>query len=96
MATSVAFYRDVIGFEVVMQSSPGDNFDWGLLRMGDAELMLNTAYDAENRPVTPDPARWAGHPHTTLFFFCPDLDEAYEHLRLRVSQLRNRSSATTG
>ena len=34
MPTSVAFYRDVIGFEVVMQSSPGDNFDWGLLRMG--------------------------------------------------------------
>ena len=62
MRTSVAFYRDVIGFEVVMQSSPGDNFDWGLLRMGDAELMLNTAYDADERPAAPDPARWAGHP----------------------------------
>jgi catechol 2,3-dioxygenase-like lactoylglutathione lyase family enzyme len=81
MPTSVAFYRDVIGFEVVMQSSPGDNFDWGLLRMGDAELMFNTAYDADERPAAPDLARWAGHPHTTLFFFCPDLDEAYKHLR---------------
>jgi len=81
MPTSVAFYRDVIGFEVVMQSSPGDNFNWRLLRMGDAGLMLNTAYDADERPAAPDPARWAGHPHTTLFFFCPDLDEAYEHLR---------------
>jgi catechol 2,3-dioxygenase-like lactoylglutathione lyase family enzyme len=27
MPTSVAFYRDVIGFEVVMQSSSGDNCD---------------------------------------------------------------------
>ena len=57
MPTSVAFYRDVIGFEVVMQSSPGDNFNWRLLRMGDAELMLNTAYDADERPAAPDPAR---------------------------------------
>jgi hypothetical protein len=45
--------------------------------MGDAELMLNTAYDADERPATPDPARWAGHPHHALFF-CPDLDEAYD------------------
>jgi catechol 2,3-dioxygenase-like lactoylglutathione lyase family enzyme len=81
MPASVAFYRDVIGFEVVTQSRPGDNFDWCLLRMGDAELMLNTAYEADERPASPDRARWAGHSHTTLFFFCPNLDEAYEHLR---------------
>lgn len=81
MPTSVAFYRDVIGFEVVMQSRPGDSFDWGLLRMGDAELMLNTAYEADHRPPTPDRPRWAGHSHTTLYFYCPNLDEAYEYLR---------------
>ena len=33
MGTSVAFYRDVIGFEVVMQSSSGDNFDWGVSQL---------------------------------------------------------------
>jgi catechol 2,3-dioxygenase-like lactoylglutathione lyase family enzyme len=43
MPASVAFYRDVIGFEVVMQSQPGEHFDWALLRMGGASLMLNTA-----------------------------------------------------
>jgi hypothetical protein len=43
--------------------------------------MLNTAYDPDERPGAPDPARWAGHPHTTLFLFCPDLDEANKHLR---------------
>jgi glyoxylase I family protein len=80
MPTSVAFYRDVIGFEVVMQSCPGDDFDWGLLRMGGAELMLNTAYERHERPATPDPARWASHSHTTLYFFCPNVDEAYHHL----------------
>lgn len=81
MPTSVAFYRDVIGFEVATQSSPGDNFDWCLLRMGGAELMLNTAYESHERPAAPDRARWAGHSHTTLFFYCPNLDQAYEYLR---------------
>ncbi len=81
MPTSVAFYRDIIGFEVAMQSSPGDNFDWCLLRMGGAELMLNTAYESHERPAAPDRARWAGHSHTTLFFYCPNLDQAYEYLR---------------
>jgi glyoxylase I family protein len=80
MPTSVAFYRDVIGFEVVMQSRPGNAFDWALLRMSEAELILNTAYEKDQRPPTPDRARWAGHCHTTLFFYCPELDEAYEHL----------------
>lgn len=83
MPTSVAFYRDVIGFKIVMQSSPGNNFDWGLLRMGDAELMLNTAYDPDERPIAPDHARWAAHRHTTLYFYCPNLDEAYDHLRTK-------------
>jgi catechol 2,3-dioxygenase-like lactoylglutathione lyase family enzyme len=29
MPTSLAFYRDILGFEVVMQSQPGDAFDLG-------------------------------------------------------------------
>ena len=81
MPTSVAFYRDVMGFEIVMQSQPGDHFGWALLRMDGAELMLNTAYESHDRPAAPDAARWAGHGDTTLYFGCPDLDEAYEYLR---------------
>ena len=45
MPRSVAFYRDVLGFVVVKQSQPGDDFDWCLLRLDNAELMLNTAYE---------------------------------------------------
>ena len=50
MPTSVAFYRDVLGFEVVMQSQPGDAFDWGLLRRDGAEVMLNTTRRSAGRP----------------------------------------------
>jgi len=81
MPTSVAFYRDLLGFEVAMQSQPGDQFGWALLRMGGAELMLNTAYEDHERPAAPDAARWAGHGDTTLYIGCPNVDEAYEYLK---------------
>jgi glyoxylase I family protein len=86
MPTSVHFYRDLLGFQVV-SSSPllsEDRFHWGLLRLGKAELMLNTAYEHdENRPVVPDCARVSAHDDTGLFFQCQDVDAAYEELRSR-------------
>jgi glyoxylase I family protein len=81
MPASVAFYRDGLGFEIIAQSSPGDDFDWGLLRLGGATLMLNTAYEADRRPPAPDPARIAAHGDTALYFDCPDVDAAVRHLR---------------
>ena len=80
MPASLAFYRDTLGFEVVAAVPPGDRCDWALLRLGSAELMLNTAYEAPERPPAPDPARIAAHRDTALFFGCPDVQAAYEHL----------------
>jgi catechol 2,3-dioxygenase-like lactoylglutathione lyase family enzyme len=83
MPRSIAFYRDVLGFQVVQTSRPRapDDFDWGLLRLGGVELMLNTAYEEHDRPPRPDPSRVAVHDDTALFFGCRDLDAAYAHLR---------------
>lgn len=82
MPTSVRFYRDVLGFEIVSTSPrAGDQFDWGLLRLDDTELMLNTAYEEHHRPPAPDPARIAAHVDATLYFGCPDVDAAYRHLQ---------------
>jgi catechol 2,3-dioxygenase-like lactoylglutathione lyase family enzyme len=83
MPKAIAFYRDVLGFEVVATSRPGNDFDWALLRHDGAELMLNTAYERDERPPFPDPACVAAHADTTLYFGCRDLDAAYEHLRAR-------------
>lgn len=80
MPRSLRFYRDVLGFQVVESSEPGDNCDWALLRSGMAELMLNTAYERDDRPAEPDPLRVAAHEDTSLFIGCPDVDEAYRHL----------------
>jgi glyoxylase I family protein len=84
MSTSIKFYRDVLGFEVVTTSNPrGEHFDWALLRLHGVELMLNTAYEEDARPPAPDPARIAAHDDTCLYFGCPDVDAAYAHLRAR-------------
>jgi glyoxylase I family protein len=86
MPTSVAFYRDVLGFEVVMTSAPhreGDDYGWCLLRLHGVEVMLNTAFDDGQRPAAWDPARRAAHHDTILYFGCPDVDGAYAYLRAR-------------
>ncbi|QQS48934.1 MAG: VOC family protein [Acidobacteriota bacterium] len=83
MPTALAFYRDVLGFEVLEQAPPGDDCDWAMLRLGGVDLMLNTAYEKPDRPPTPDPERMAGHTDFTLYFGCPDVDATYAHLSER-------------
>jgi catechol 2,3-dioxygenase-like lactoylglutathione lyase family enzyme len=82
MPASLAFYRDKLGFAVVQRApAVGEHIDWALLRLGDIELMLNTMYEADQRPPAPDPARTKAHADTALYFGCPDVDAAYERLR---------------
>ena len=97
MPTSVRFYRDVLGFEVV-QTSPreGDQFDWGWLRLGETAVMLNTAYEQEYRPAQPESARAAAHGDTCLFFRCPDVDAAYRHLRAHDVDVKEPKVAPYG
>lgn len=80
MNTSLQFYCELLGFEIV-QKAEGNGWAW--LRCGNAELMLNTAYDDGERPPNPDSARMMGHQDTGLFIGCPDIDGAYEQLRAR-------------
>jgi catechol 2,3-dioxygenase-like lactoylglutathione lyase family enzyme len=84
MPTALKFYRDVLGFEVVGTSPElgPDKYHWVWLRLGGADVMLNTAYEFDSeRPVPADRARVAAHGDTGLFFGCPDVDGAYEALR---------------
>ncbi len=96
MPRSLAFYRDQLGFSVVAQSQPGDDFDWGLLRLGKADLMLNTAYEKPNRPAAPDPARVTAHGDTGLYFGCRDLEGAYADLRARGVDCKPPTEASHG
>ncbi|HUF23575.1 MAG TPA: VOC family protein [Vicinamibacterales bacterium] len=80
MPTSIAFYRDLLGFDVASDVPDDLRCDWVLLRLGDSELMLNTAYEADDRPDAPDQARVAAHRDTALFFGCADVDEAFAYV----------------
>ena len=84
MPKSIRFYRDLLGFSVTgkskSMSDDPDDVNWVMLQLGEATIMLNTAYDPDGVPDAPDPARWSGHQDTGLFFGCPDVDAAYEYL----------------
>jgi glyoxylase I family protein len=84
MPAAFAFYRDVLGFEVVGTNKDRDtdpaDVDWAWLRLNDVDLMLNTAYDQGERPPARDPQRVFGH-GVCLYMGCPDVDGAYAHLR---------------
>jgi len=96
MPASLHFYRDLLGFEIVSASGPGDDCGWAMLRLNGVELMLNTAYDDGERPAAPDPARVAGHGDTALFFGCADLDGAYRRLRAQGLDVKEPAVAHYG
>ena len=88
MPTSIAFYRDGLGFEVAgSEGKPEPNFDWVLLELNGVQLMLNTAYEAGKRPPEPSKARVAAHRDTCIYFGCPDVDAAYAHMRAKGMQV---------
>lgn len=81
MPTSIAFYRDVLGFTLAQtDGQPGDDVDWAMLHYNNAELMLNTRYERDSRPPAPEPSEPDTGEFLTLYFACPNVDEAYAYL----------------
>ena len=58
--------------------------------------MLNTAYESNERPPSPDPARIAVHRDVVLYFGCPDVDGAYAHLRQMGLDIKKPKTAWYG
>ena len=83
MPASLAFYCDVLGFAVHASSSPPPKCDWVWLKLNGTDLMLNTAYEEEYRPSSPNGPRVAAHDDTCFYFGCPDVDAAYMYLLSR-------------
>ena len=87
MPTSIHFYRDLLGFEIVT-TSPAlggkDKYHWCMLRLGPAYLMLNDVYEFdEGRPSREEHLAVRKHRDVCLFFDCPDVDAAYTELLAR-------------
>ena len=88
MPKALAFYRDLLGFEVVsaspeVETSEGRFSHWMWLRFGAAELMLNTQYDSGERPEHPVESRATVHGDTCFYIGCSNVEVAYEQLTRR-------------
>lgn len=81
MPASLRFYCNQLGFELVQSAGPENDVGWVMLRLGGAQLMLNTQFELHDRPSAQDPKRTAAHGDTALYFGCPDVDAAYQHFR---------------
>ena len=81
MRTSLGFYRDILGFEVLQDSGDGDDSSWVWLRLNGSDLMLNDQYEPGHIPDAPPAERTRWHGDTCLYFGCADPDAAYEYLR---------------
>jgi glyoxylase I family protein len=78
MRKSVAWYCDMLGFEVQQWYEPDGHLYWAMLKLDGAVLMLNAKYEDDQRPAQPPPR--ADHADVTLYFDCPDVDAAYAHV----------------
>jgi catechol 2,3-dioxygenase-like lactoylglutathione lyase family enzyme len=97
MAESVAFYRDVLGFEVVATSGQDvADAGWVMLKLNDSVLMLNTQYDPDVPRPPRDATRAKFHDDTALYFGCEDADEVYAHLQAKGWKAKPPNDAPYG
>lgn len=80
MPTSLAFYRDALGFTIKGDSGNGDESGWVWLEKDGVEIMLNTQFDDGERPDERDAEREKWHRDTCIYMGCLDPDAAYEYL----------------
>ena len=85
---SLAFYRGLLGFEVIASSAPfttaPDDFGWCMLRLGGTTLMLNNMFENNVRPSdSHDAAREKAHADTTLYCEALDLPAVEAHLQAK-------------
>ena len=76
IARSLAFYRDLLGFEMTQDWSPEGNLAWCSLKRGGAALMLQQACEEDG----PADGRGRG---VGFFFLCDDANELHVELHAR-------------
>jgi glyoxylase I family protein len=101
MPRSLAFYRDLLGFEVVsaspeVETTEGRFSHWMWLRLGAANLMLNTQYDSGERPPKPNVAHVAAHGDVCFYIGCSDIAAVYQQLKRRGVQVEPPKVAAYG
>jgi catechol 2,3-dioxygenase-like lactoylglutathione lyase family enzyme len=95
MPRSLAFYRDLLGFQIVSDSGNGDDSSWVWIRLNEADLMLNDQYEPGHVPDAPPSERQKWH-HDTCLYLGADPDVVYEYLTSRGIELKPPKDAPYG
>lgn len=91
---TITFYRDILGFDLVMTVPDSGRFDWALVRRGEVEVMFQTrASLAEDLPQFKErPIGGA----LTLYIDMQDIDALYEHVHGRVDVVKDLETTFHG
>ncbi len=82
MSVALEFYLK-LGFEVIDSAPSLEQCEWCLLRVNDVELMLNTIFEKDERPLEREILRNAYHGDVIIYFGCPDVLDLYHDLTAR-------------
>jgi catechol 2,3-dioxygenase-like lactoylglutathione lyase family enzyme len=93
MRKSLAWYRDVLGFEVESKWEPEGVLHWAMLRLGGAHLMLNSRFETAEEAASYKPT--APLDDVTLYFSCKDADEAFAIFEPKAARLPNPKPRST-
>ena len=96
MPTSLRFYRDILGFQVVSDSGNGDDSSWVWIQLNNCNLMLNDQYEPGHVPPAPPAERTKWHHDTCLYFGSADPDGVYEYLQSKGVDLKPPKTAWYG
>lgn len=83
VARTAAFYRDVLGFEIVQQDPAPANPEWVLLRRGAVELMFQARASMAGLFPLPAPAPGAGR--LTIYVDLADVASFYREVAGRAA-----------
>jgi glyoxylase I family protein len=96
MRRALAFYRDILGFELVSDSGNGDDSSWVWLRLNNSHLMLNDQYEPGHVPPAPPKERIRWHKDTCLYFDSSDPGAVYRYLKAKGVQCNPPTIAPYG
>jgi glyoxylase I family protein len=101
MREALAFYCDVLGFELfdaspIRDTPEGQMSHWVWLRLGPAQLMLNSAYDEGERPPARVRAQQRWHVDTCLYFYVDDIAATHAYLSSRLPEINPPQNAQYG
>lgn len=99
MVASKAFYCDLLGFELVfataeVETKEGRFSQFMRVRRGALDILLNYAFDSDERPDARDPAGERGHGDMALSIDCDDVEGLYAEFTARG--LKADTPAPTG